>query len=98
MSNRDETQFFADRVPPAELAASQRDPESIKAPDEPRTFLELVSAYGAKMAAAERQPTSTAATEAADLFAEIGRRYRAAQALTTYTDRATVMETLDGVA
>jgi hypothetical protein len=75
-------QFFADR------------------PAEPRTFLDLVAEYGAKMAFAERasdaEGRSTRAADAAEVFAEIGRRYRAAQSLTTYTDRATVMDVLDG--
>jgi len=81
----DHDQFFADR------------------PTNPLTLLDLVSRYGALMVAAssprlDGEVASARAAEAADVFREIGRRWRAAEALTAYTDRVTVMETLDGQA
>jgi hypothetical protein len=79
----DHDQFFADR------------------PTNPPTLLGLVARYGALMVAAssprlDGEVASARAAEAADVFREIGRRRRAAEALTTYTDRATVMDVLDG--
>lgn len=82
MSNRDETQFFADREPPKLLDLVSRYGALMVAASSPRLDGEAATARSA---------------EAAEVFAEIGRRYRAAEALATNMYRQAVIEALDGV-